>query len=308
MLTDATNDLIKLCWMSTDDFDNLCICFPKFLAWNDKYSSHPCMSPFRKQAAINMIYISNKDESTMSAFAKEHDVNVLLKSFMESNEMTEMTEMTETEANINNVHWNADGITEAGCASHHQMKHHINAYQYLCCQCQEELLTSNVILTAHKILMQNSVGDGDVCIANGKYRCHEVYAHAGEHNYLPYESIPMAVEKVVQQFNENKKHRINPIVIAANLFCNLLTIHPFSDGNGRLCRLMAAYAMHSCGTPFPLSISSGYTRSRRHYMDCILKARRMGNRKYLYTLFAWSVHRGWCNFFENLKYMVDDDK
>jgi Fic family protein len=206
-----------------------------------------------------------------------------------------------------NLPWCADGETDHGRASKQQMYHHLQAYRYLCevkfagKYRYEQELTVEIILTAHALLMKNAVGENGEEILNGTFRSHLV--HAGDYVYLSPGLIPQAIVNIVQQFNKDKKAGMNPIQLAANLFYELITVHPFADGNGRLCRLMATFSLFGAGIPFAVSLTSGHSRSSKHYIDCILRARRIGSdRKYLYTLFASSVESGWTNFLTNLKY------
>ena len=67
-----------------------------------------------------------------------------------------------------------------------------------------------------------------------------------------------------------------PIMAATNLFGNIIDIHPFEDGNGRVCCLILAYVliqMECC--LFPVILSSFHRRGRIHY----IKAVRMFDKK-----------------------------
>mmetsp|Transcript_12374 Transcript_12374/g.18770 ORF Transcript_12374/g.18770 Transcript_12374/m.18770 type:complete len:296 (+) Transcript_12374:82-969(+) len=287
--------LTEAYWMTDGDYEHLRHILPKFSQYACEYKSHSRMKEFRWNKSIAMIYTSNKLEGTLPKSAQEHETYRILSELFAGSEID--THLTEN--------WKADGETSDGCVSKAQMIHHLNAYRYLC-ETQtdgkylyERELSSEIILRAHQLLMQNATYENGERIPHG-YRTHSV--HAGDYVYLSHEYIAPSVEKIVRAFNYDKKvGEKNPIIIAANLFYDLITVHPFADGNGRLCRLLAAFALLSVGVPFPVSLTSGRSRSRRHYIDCILKARRMGSdRKYLYTLFATSVELGWSNFIGNL--------
>ena len=70
------------------------------------------------------------------------------------------------------------------------------------------------------------------------------------------------------RFHETKND--NPIIAATNLFGNIINIHPFEDGNGRICRLILAHVliqMKCC--LFPVILSSFHRRGRRHYIRAV---------------------------------------
>ena len=82
---------------------------------------------------------------------------------------------------------------------------------------------------------------------------------------------------------------------ATNLFENIINIHPFEDGNGRICRLILAHVliqMKCC--LFPVILSSFHRRGRRHY----IRAVKMFDRKpsMLYTMIVKSLIHFWDNF------------
>ena len=283
--------------MAGGDLECLCQTIPQFSQFSECYSSHESMNEFRRHKSIEMISVSNKLEATLPKSANDQETYEILNNLLNESEDDECA----------NLPWCADGETDHGGASKTQMYHHLKAYRYLCevkvdgNYRYEQELTVDVIKTAHQLLMKNAVCENGGEISNGTFRSHPV--HARDYVYLSHELIPQAVENIVQQFNKDKKAGMDPIMLTANLFYELITVHPFSDGNGRICRLMTTFSLFGTGVPFAVSITSGHRRSRKHYIDCILRARRIGSdRKYLYTLFASSVASGWTNFLASLKH------
>ena len=49
------------------------------------------------------------------------------------------------------------------------------------------------------------------------------------------------MEGAVFRFHETKNE--DPIMAATNLFGSIINIHPFEDGNGRICRLILAHVL-----------------------------------------------------------------
>ena len=99
-------------------------------------------------------------------------------------------------------------------------------------------LTLATVLQWHKMLLQDSIPD----IA-GVIRRHQV-AIARSKVQLPF---PAELDTLLHEFfawYKYNKNRINPVVLAALVHLRFVTIHPFSDGNGRISRLMMNFVLH----------------------------------------------------------------
>ena len=97
---------------------------------------------------------------------------------------------------------------------------------------------------------------------------------AGYHTFAPAGHIERYMEGAILRFHKTKKD--DPIMATTNLFGNIINIHPFEDGNGRIYRLILAHVlmqMKCC--LFPVILSSFHRRGRRHY----IRAVRMLDRK-----------------------------
>ena len=121
---------------------------------------------------------------------------------------------------------------------------------------------------------------------------------AGYHFFAPAGYIERYMEDTVFRFHETKKD--DPIMAATNLFGNIINIHPFEDGNGRIGHLILAHVlmqMKCC--LFPVILSSFHRRGRRHY----IRAVKMFDRKpsTLYTMIVKSLIQCWDNFEQNTK-------
>jgi Fic family protein len=80
----------------------------------------------------------------------------------------------------------------------------------------------------------------------GKYRDKKVIITGTE--FIP--PAPKAVPDLMKKFAEdipNLKAKLHPVEFAALLHLNLVTIHPFSDGNGRTARLLMNLALLQAG-------------------------------------------------------------
>ncbi|CAN0053883.1 unnamed protein product, partial [Phaeothamnion confervicola] len=57
---------------------------------------------------------------------------------------------------------------------------------------------------------------------------------------------------------------IHLLQLAADLYFDTTTIHPFQDGNGHLFRLLVSYAFMCCDTPSPVILTNGHSRAAKH--------------------------------------------
>lgn len=74
-------------------------------------------------------------------------------------------------------------------------------------------------------------------------------SRTGAPEYIPPEfcDIPMLLDELVEYVNTTDDH---PLIIAAVVHYQLVTIHPFEDGNGRTARLLSGYIMDINGYGF----------------------------------------------------------
>ena len=71
----------------------------------------------------------------------------------------------------------------------------------------------------------------------------------GAAEYIPpeYTDIPALLEELIDYVNTTDDH---PLIVAAVVHYQLVTIHPFEDGNGRTARLISGYVMDLNGYGF----------------------------------------------------------
>lgn len=71
----------------------------------------------------------------------------------------------------------------------------------------------------------------------------------GRPDYIPpeYSEIPELLDELVDYVNTTEDH---PLIVAAIVHYQLVTIHPFEDGNGRTARLMSGYILDFYGYGF----------------------------------------------------------
>ena len=104
-------------------------------------------------------------------------------------------------------------------------------------------LTFGTVLSWHKMLLKDTKPD----IA-GIIRRHQV-AIARSKAELPF---PAELDTLLHEFfiwYDKNKSRLNPVILAALVHLKFVTIHPFSDGNGRISRLIMNFVLHKNNYP-----------------------------------------------------------
>lgn len=165
-------------------------------------------------------------------------------------------------------------------------------------------LTENVIKEWHQILMEELV---EPC---GTYRTEGLVA--GPKIFPYHDSVPTMMTSFVSQLNSRlTPHASSSAPSTRSLWAisawashSFVSIHPFADGNGRMCRLLANYVLWYCGFPFavPLSCSrKDYVQTMR-YADRDFQERRTGKLAFIILSNAHAIVE---NFNANQKLKVE---
>lgn len=133
-------------------------------------------------------------------------------------------------------------------------------------------LSLSTVLYWHNLLLQDTKTD----IA-GIIRIHQV-AIARSKVELPF---PAEIDTLLHEFfiwYHKNKSRLNPVVLAALVHLKFVTIHPFSDGNGRISRLMMNFVLHKHSYPM---LSIEYTNRNSYYNA--LERSQTKNKEYIFV-------------------------
>jgi Fic family protein len=111
----------------------------------------------------------------------------------------------------------------------------------------EPITTDWLVLLASKVMARtgseyHSIG-GDFSAAKGELRKLNVTAGMGGKSYMSYQNVPARLAAFCEELNKRRK-AINPADVVSVYELSfwahfeLVTIHPWADGNGRTCRLL----------------------------------------------------------------------
>ena len=155
-------------------------------------------------------------------------------------------------------------------------------------------LNIEIIKQTHKIMMVDKKN-----VLAGEYI--KSSAFAGYHIFVSAGHIERYMEDAIFKFYETKKD--DPIIAATNLFEKIINIHPFEDGNGRICRLILAYVLIQMKFCLFLVILNSFHRlNRSHY----IRAVKMFDRKLsmLYTMIVKCLIHCWDIFEQNTRMLA----
>lgn len=93
---------------------------------------------------------------------------------------------------------------------------------------------------------------------------------------LPGQEVEQAFAAFTAAFDAALWRDIHPIVRVAMAHMELVRIHPFSDGNGRLARLLLQAPLHENGLP-ALPLEAAFTWNRAAYIACVARAVQQGH-------------------------------
>ena len=134
-------------------------------------------------------------------------------------------------------------------------------------------ITKDEILKLHKIVINGLVEKEKV----GKFRPGDVYVldDLGDGREMlrfkapPATQVNKLVSDLLEWLKNSKKEDVHPIVRAGVLHLQFVTIHPFTDGNGRVARLLTQLQLYRDGWDFRkiIVLEDYYNNNRLSYYN-----------------------------------------
>jgi Fic family protein len=134
---------------------------------------------------------------------------------------------------------------------------HIEAVKFLGQLAKRELFEED-ILCLHHILFSKVLSDA------GNYRKVEVAISGAEFTPPPSFEVQSQIQKLLNEFKKRKA--ANPVDAAALFHLRFVQIHPFTDGNGRVARLLMNLVLLKNGFPILTVIPM---EKRKRYLDVL---------------------------------------
>ncbi|MGB0933954.1 MAG: Fic family protein [Lishizhenia sp.] len=170
-----------------------------------------------------------------------------------------------------------EGLTVSGKSmrEHLEAINHSDAIHYI-----KELQEKKTILSQREVLLiHNLVLRGIDQKHAGVYRTVDVMIKGSKHKPPQPYLIPKQMEEYFEWYLENK-NSLHPVLLAAEMHEQLVTIHPFIDGNGRTSRLIMNLILLANG--FVIANIKGDFESRMRYYEALEETQTTGNKEPFY--------------------------
>ena len=150
---------------------------------------------------------------------------------------------------------------------------------------EDEPLTTQKLLLCHNELMKGSQNSDGVPFESR-------YRHKNESVYAGHFVFPADInheEKMAEILGEANSQfgTQHPVAWSCDLLLEVLSAHPFLNGNGRMARMCYAYGLVRHGVPCAVVFSDWHSKSRGHYLEAVRLAQGQkgaANRESLYTM------------------------
>lgn len=298
----------------------------------ERFGGHSYRVTFRKQMAIALVYTSNRLEGTLPAGASERATySILAEEWAAAADCGDRPPMSPSASLADEGEtWSAEGGNrgESISKTRVQMRQHLRALLYLTSRLSERW-TPDTVREAHRILMSGAVEMDEDCrwgggggatsadsavgggtahflVPAGEWRT--TPAHAGTHAFpmLAPDGMHGSMAAILASFEDavrSPNAAVRLIKAPADLLYEVVTLHPFTNGNGRLCRLLFAAAAMKAGLPFPAIFAASFGKSaKRRYLQALTQARTNKDacRKFLYMVALATLSTVMENFVTNV--------
>lgn len=177
-----------------------------------------------------------------------------------------------------------EGITPKGKPLVHSLmvKDHYEALHFVLGEAEKKQpITETYIqqINAHVMKSTGSIYNtplGTVNAANGEYRKGNV--SAGDTYFINYDKVKPYMKKFINSLNEKLnqvKNEKEMMELSFSAHFDLVSIHPFYDGNGRTSRLLMNNIQHRLGLP----VSNVFLEDKATYIQALKDSRKQSNLK-----------------------------
>lgn len=158
-----------------------------------------------------------------------------------------------------------------------EVRSHKDAIEYMMSEVAD--LSEDFIKRLHEVLLDGTSEfiDDDEYVVGG-YRCDMRFIEGADFVPVPPLQIPYDMKSLISFYKKNK-YKIHPIELASEFHLRFVVIHPFSDGNGRMARLLMNFILDRSGFPM-IDIS---VENREGYIKALASGKSEELTKFIYS-------------------------
>lgn len=149
---------------------------------------------------------------------------------------------------------------------------------------------------------------GDFSSANGDLRLLNVTAGIGGRSYMSFNKVPAKLEQFCSALNEQRKNASRMTMqqlydMSFDAHFNLVTIHPWADGNGRMARLVMNWLQFEFG----LIPSLIFSDDKEDYIKALVNTRDKEDLSIFRSFMTQTMIRHLTNDINNFKESIGED-
>lgn len=160
-----------------------------------------------------------------------------------------------------------------------EVRNHKKAINYMMSENKD--LSEDFIKRLHEVLVSGLTEfkiEDDPEFVEGGYRCDMRFIEGADFIPVPHMMVPFEMKDLISFYKKNK-YKIHPIELASEFHLRFAVIHPFSDGNGRMARLLMNFILDRSGFPM-IDIS---VKNREEYIKALDSGDSLNLTKFIYN-------------------------
>ena len=178
---------------------------------------------------------------------------------------------------------------------------------------QHKPITTEMLISLSALVMKNTGKEyntvlGNFSSARGELRLLNVTAGIGGRSYMSYNKVPIKLEEFCKQLNFQREKASDLSIdelyqMSFDAHYNLVTIHPWADGNGRMARLI----MNMLQFEFGLIPTKILKEDKEEYIKALVATREEDNINIFRTFMSSMMERNLQNEIDTYLESIGDD-
>jgi Fic family protein len=179
---------------------------------------------------------------------------------------------------LDEVHQVIEGKETSGTPHHRlEVTNQYEALRWVSKRKNAEIITEKSLLHLHYLITKNLLPKNSA--GHFKLRPNRVVDSKGRTVYSPPppEKAPLLTRELLAWINTAEAQKLHPIITSAIAHYQLVSIHPFTDGNGRISRALGIWLLYTRGfdTDHICALDDYFLNQHQLYYDKLTQAREL---------------------------------